>query len=268
MVVVIGETGQVARALRPFIPGATFLPSSVCNLEKPNQLIPILETYSPQAIINAAAFTQVDLAETEREKALLVNATSPGLIARWCAEKNIPLVHYSTDYVFNGAGSKPWVETDKADPINWYGHTKHQGEDQIVNSGCNHWIFRISWVHFEGGKNFVETIRRLSLQKEELKIVDDQWGSPTHASDVARVTRYALDSQLGFGLYHLRFSPYTTWYKFACKIIDDLKAGGVSVVTKKIIPISSEEFSTVAKKPKNSRLGSIIKSDLTNPLGD
>jgi dTDP-4-dehydrorhamnose reductase len=261
MTLVFGKNGQIAQSLLQLSPNLKFLSRVEAPFTEPDQLLTILNSLQPKLVINCAAYTAVDKAEDEKELALKINAHAPGVIAKWCAENNVPLIHYSTDYVFDGSGTKPWVETDTTNPINWYGHTKREGEKLIQNSKCEHYIFRVSWIYSPWGTNFPKTIRRLALERKELRIVDDQWGAPTNALDIARTTLSvaknieAKVSLVKSGIYHLRYENYTNWYQFACKIIEQEKVEQKDIVTEKVIPVSSAEFPTPAQRPKNSRLG-------------
>ena len=269
MVLVFGKNGQVAKSLSSLVPDARFLSSLEAPFTEPQKVLDLLNSHQPKIVINAAAYTFVDKAETERELSMQINATTPGQIAKWCAQNNATLIHFSTDYVFDGSGEKPWVETDIPNPINWYGTTKLEGEKLIQASGCISYIFRIAWVYCEWGTNFRNTIRRLACERKELKIVNDQWGSPTHAMDVARTVAELLKSMqqskdiIPPGLFHLRFAPYCTWFDFAIKIIDEAHKEGLPVVVAKVLPILSEEFPTPARRPKNSRLDTIYNIRLT-----
>lgn len=266
MVLVFGKNGQVAKSLSALMPEALYFSSVEAPFTEPQKVLELLKTHQPKTVINAAAYTAVDKAESERDLALQINATTPGLIAKWCAQNNATLIHFSTDYVFDGTGTKPWVETDTPNPINWYGHTKWEGEKLIQAAGATSYIFRIAWVYCEWGINFRNTIRRLACERKELKIVNDQWGSPTHAMDVANeVCEWLKKIKLNInapapGVYHLCFSPYCTWYDFAQEIVKDAKLEGLPVVVETLLPISSEEYPTPARRPKNSRLGSVYKS--------
>ncbi len=261
MILVFGKNGQIATALRELLPDATFLSSQEANFLNPQSVLEALNKLKPQVVINASAYTAVDQAEQEQETALTINATTPGVIAKWCCEHDATMIHYSTDYVFSGEGDRPWLETDPTNPVNWYGETKLRGEKAIQEAGCPAYIFRISWVYSPWGQNFPKTILRLAHERDELKIVNDQWGAPTDARDVARLT-----SQLAHnlemkgecpapGIYHLRFEDFQTWYQFAQKIITDARTAGLPLKVTQISPVTSEEFPTTAKRPKNSRLG-------------
>jgi len=264
MILVFGKNGQVATALSKILPQAIFLGSDQANFLEPQTVLNALEHYKPEIIINAAAYTQVDKAEIERSAAMTINAETPGVIAKWCKNHHALLIHYSTDYVFDGSGEKPWLETDAPNPVNFYGRSKWEGEKAIQASGCKHYIFRVSWVYSPWGVNFKKTILRLAQEREELKIVADQWGSPTKAEDIATETKKFIERYRGhkgpeFGLYHWRFSDYTSWYHFATSIVEEAKQSGIALKVKQILPISTEAFPTPAKRPKNSRLGTIHK---------
>lgn len=264
MILVFGKNGQVARALQEVLPQATFIGSDKANFLDSASVLSALNQYNPKIVINAAAYTQVDKAETEKEAALTINGTTPGAIAQWCKSHAALLIHYSTDYVFEGSGEKPWVETDLPNPVNYYGYSKWQGEKAIQESGCQYYIFRVSWVYSPWGQNFKKTILRLAQEREELSIVGDQWGAPTKAEDIASATKKVVESyQSGtpaeFGLYHWRFSEYMTWHQFAVNIIEEAKKAGAVLKIKTIKAIPTEAYPTPAKRPKNSRLGTIRK---------
>ncbi|HEY8269881.1 MAG TPA: dTDP-4-dehydrorhamnose reductase [Pseudobdellovibrionaceae bacterium] len=260
MILVFGKNGQVATALREILPQATFLGSDVANFLDLAAIKKSLDQHKPRVVINAAAYTQVDKAESEKEAALTINGTTPGVIAEWCKSHDALLVHYSTDYVFDGSGEKPWLETDQPNPVNYYGFSKWQGEKAIQASGCKHYIFRVSWVYSPWGQNFKKTILRLAQEREELNIVGDQWGAPTKAEDIARETKKVIEGYLNhkpleFGLYHWRFNDYTTWHQFAVDIVEEAKKSGVVLKIKNLNSIPTEAYPTPAKRPKNSRLG-------------
>ncbi len=264
MILVFGKNGQVATALREILPQATFLGSDIANFLDQATVLKALNQYNPTMVINAAAYTQVDKAESEKESALTINGATPGVIARWCKSHNAVFIHYSTDYVFDGSGEKPWLETDIPNPINYYGFSKWQGEKAIQASGCKYYIFRVSWVYSPWGQNFKKTILRLAEEREELNIVSDQWGAPTKAEDIAQETKKVIKDFLSgkpleFGLYHWKFSDYTTWHQFAQSIVEEAKKAGAVLKIKNIHAIPTEAYPTPAKRPKNSRLGTIRK---------
>ncbi len=261
---VFGKNGQVSKSLSMLLTDAQFTSSLETPFTEPQKVIALLEESRPSLVINAAAYTAVDKAETERDLAFQINATTPGAIADWCAKNKSTLIHFSTDYVFDGTGEKPWVETDLPNPVNWYGQTKLAGEQLIQKSGCTYYIFRISWVYCEWGTNFRNTIRRLACERKELKIVNDQWGSPTHAGDVARLVAKLVNTNflLSPGIYHLRFGPYITWYDFALQIIEEARQEALPAIVEKVLGIPSEEFPTPARRPKNSRMDTHFAEEL------
>ncbi|MCC6138327.1 MAG: dTDP-4-dehydrorhamnose reductase [Bdellovibrionaceae bacterium] len=260
MVVVFGKNGQVAKSIRTLKSDWTFLSSSESPFTDTDIVIKHLEHLKPKWVINTAAYTQVDKAESEKELCFKINTETPAAIAKWCKKNSATLVHFSTDYVFDGSGEKPWLETDTPAPLNYYGETKLKSEQEIVGSGCEYYIFRISWVYSNDGQNFPNTMKKLFRTKEELRIVNDQWGSPTSATDVAHTVCNLVDTKKPkpkCGIYHLCFAPYTTWYKIACDLWEKEQINFPDIITKKIIPITTEEYPTPARRPKNSRLATI-----------
>ncbi|MBI3631003.1 MAG: dTDP-4-dehydrorhamnose reductase [Candidatus Sungbacteria bacterium] len=256
---VIGSSGQLARAIKALRPDATYLDRSRADLSKPNELREVLESFNPSAVINAAAYTQVDNAEKEEELATAVNGFSPEVMAKYCAGRNIPLVHFSTDYIFDGSGEKPWCEDDAPSPLNAYGRSKLAGEKAIAQAGGKYLIFRTSWVYDAEGKNFVNTILRLAAEREELKIIADQHGAPTYAPHLGKgaleaLTKTAEMSQFPSGIYHLCNRGTTTWHGFASAIVEHGRRRGIAVKVKNIVPISTSEYPLPARRPFNSRL--------------
>ncbi len=222
------------------------------DLSKPDVLISNIGAFKPDAIINAAAYTQVDRAESEQELCRTINAVAPGMLAEYCAKNNIPFVHFSTDYVYEGVGTNPHFENESCSPQNFYGKTKAEGDQRIENLGADYLIFRSSWVYSDQGKNFVKTMLKLGSEKPELRVVNDQVGGPTYALDLAKtvfdVLMSALEmkiaSQFPKGIYHYCNSGFTTWADFAKVITPNTK----------IIGIPTSEYPTPAKRPQNSRL--------------
>lgn len=215
---------------------------------------------SPDVIVNAAAYTAVDKAESEPEQAYALNAEAPGILAQEAKKLDAWLIHYSTDYVFNGHGEQPYREVDDSDPLNVYGKSKLQGERNIVASGCSHLIFRTSWVYATYGNNFIKTILRLAQQRDKLTVIDDQIGSPTGAELIADITAHAVRTieqkpEIS-GLYHLTSSGSTSWYGFSQFILEYAKRSNypLRVQTETLQPILSKDFPTPAKRPRNSRL--------------
>jgi dTDP-4-dehydrorhamnose reductase len=210
-------------------------------------------------VINAAAYTQVDRAETEERLALTVNGEAPGLIAQWCAERAIPFVHFSTDYVFPGSGDRPWTEEDQPAPINAYGRTKLEGERRVAAAGGAWLIFRTSWVYDASGRNFVTTMLALGQERDTLRIVADQHGAPTYAPQLAAAVIAALDRARGMpvfpsGTYHLCNTGSTTWHGFAEAIFARAAADGMVLSVTSVEPIASASYPSPAQRPANSRL--------------
>jgi dTDP-4-dehydrorhamnose reductase len=230
------------------------------DLTDVNGVLATVRNVRPDAIVNAAAHTAVDAAEGEPDLARAINATGPAVLARAAAECGAWLVHYSTDYVFNGAGSKPWTEDDATGPLNVYGQTKLEGEQLIRSSGCRHLILRTSWVYASRGHNFARTMLRLAAERDQLTIIDDQHGAPTGADLLADVTAHALLAairrpELG-GTYHVTATGETTWYGYARHVVEAARAAGqpVRVAPDAIRPVASSAFKTAAARPLNSRL--------------
>jgi len=217
-----------------------------------------IEKLRPDVIVNAAAYTAVDKAESEAAKALQINYEAPQLLAEAMQRLNGWLVHYSTDYVFDGSGKRPWRESDATAPLNSYGKSKLLGEQAIEASGCKHLIFRTSWVYGAHGNNFAKTMLRLAGEREHLKVIDDQIGAPTGADLLADVTAHALHRAVAMpelaGLYHLTSFGETSWYDYARFIVSSALSHGVQLRVQNISPISTSEYQTSAQRPRNSRL--------------
>lgn len=233
------------------------LVGDLTNFEGVRQTI---QTIRPDVIVNAAAYTAVDRAETEEERELVykLNAAAPALLAREAASLGCLLVHYSTDYVFDGSGAKPWREGDATNPLNQYGLSKAKGEQAIQESGCRHLIFRTSWVYGAHGNNFIKTMLRLMSEREELKVVSDQTGAPTGAELLADITAHAICRVKAHpelqGLYHLTPTGESSWYKFAVFIAAEARKCGASLKIQDIHPIETVDYPTPAERPRNSRL--------------
>ena len=263
-ILLTGANGQVGWELQRTLSSlgeVVALDSQGLNLADAAALRDKLKFLAPQMIVNAAAYTAVDKAETEAERAHAVNAVAPGVMAEEAAQSGALLVHYSTDYVFDGSGSAPWLEDDSCSPLNVYGRTKLEGERLIEDSGCRHLIFRTSWVYGARGSNFLLTMRHLMRERPELKIVADQVGAPTWCRDLAEATAQIL-SQLTmlldkyethpWGIYHMCNAGETSWHGFAQAIQSlDQKE---SINTAKLVAISSSGYPTPAQRPHNSRL--------------
>jgi dTDP-4-dehydrorhamnose reductase len=270
MILVIGESGQVANALRERAAAFgeqrswVFLNRARLDLEFPERIEADLEAIvadlRPRLVINTAAYTAVDKAETEREKAFLINATSVGAIGRVCQSQDLPLIHFSTDYVYAGHGTSLQLESEPIAPLNVYGLSKAAGESAVTESGVKCLIFRTSWVYHHMGNNFVRTILRLAADREELNVVADQIGSPTSALALAdavigTVNKRCLEPGFdAWGVYNLAGKGTTSWYEFACAIIQEARALGFSLRVQRVNAITTAEFPTPAHRPLNSRL--------------
>jgi dTDP-4-dehydrorhamnose reductase len=217
-----------------------------------------IQRVAPDIIVNAAAYTAVDRAESDRDLALLINATAVQAIAEEVAKLGSWFVHYSTDYVFDGAGSVAWQEDDTVSAVNYYGMTKLMGEQAIAASGCKHLIMRTSWVYGARGNNFAKTMLRLAADRDELNIIADQVGAPTGADLIADVTAVAIRQALVdpevAGIYHLAAAGFTTWHEYASLVIEQGKASGLPLQVKALNPIPTTQFPTPARRPLNSRL--------------
>lgn len=212
----------------------------------------------PDVVVNAAAYTAVDKAESEPALARRINTEAPEVIARCVAKLGGWMVHYSTDYVFDGSGSQPWREGDPTGPLSVYGQSKLEGERAIQASGCKHLIFRTSWVYAARGGNFAKTMLRLAAEREELRVIDDQIGAPTGAELIADVTaltlRTAQNRPETSGLYHLAAAGEVSWHGYAALVIEQARLRGIPLSVQKIIPIAAREYPTPAQRPLNSRL--------------
>ena len=230
------------------------------DFSQPEALAATVRAVQPQVIVNAAAHTAVDKAESEPALAQALNATAPGVLAREAAALGATLLHYSTDYVFDGSGSQPRDETAATGPLSVYGRTKLEGEHLIQASGCRHLILRTSWVYAARGGNFAKTMLRLAVEREALNVIDDQIGAPTGADLLADVSAHALralaQNPALQGLYHCTASGQTSWYGYARHVIDWARAQGrpVRVAPDALSPIPTAQYPTPAQRPLNSRL--------------
>jgi dTDP-4-dehydrorhamnose reductase len=265
--VLFGATGQVGwelqRALAP-LGDVTALHSRstehAADFSHPEALAATVRALRPDVIVNAAAYTAVDKAESEPDLARAVNALSPGVLAREAAALGAWLVHYSTDYVFDGSGERPWREDDATGPLNTYGRTKLEGEGLIRASGCRHLILRTSWVYAARGGNFAKTMLRLAAERDRLTVVADQHGAPTGADLLADLSahliRHAQRDAAASGTYHAVAAGETTWHDYARFVIEWARSQGraVKVAREAIEPVPSSAFPTPAQRPHNSRL--------------
>ena len=230
------------------------------DFANPEGVAATVRALKPDVIVNAAAHTAVDKAESEPELARLLNATTPGVLAREAGALGAWLVHYSTDYVFDGSGTRPWVETDTPAPLSVYGRTKLEGEQLIQQSGAKHLILRTSWVYAARGGNFAKTMLRLAQERERLTVIDDQWGAPTGAELLADVTAHAIrhlqQRPQDAGLYHLVAGGEVTWNGYAKFVIEHASKAqsAIKIVAKEVAPVPTSAFPTPAVRPHNSRL--------------
>lgn len=264
-ILITGVTGQVGAALVPRLsPFGRVISAdrSLVDMTKPGEIALRLDELAPDMIVNPAAYTAVDKAEAERDLAFLVNEAAPLAIARWAADKRVPLVHFSTDYVFGGSGTMPWRETDTPAPLSVYGASKLAGEIAIQSVGGPHLIARTSWVYAPVGANFFRTIVRLAKERDELRIVADQFGAPTSAAIIADTIAAMFADARGVsdviasagGLVHLTASGGTSWHGFATAIVEGLQARDVRLKVARILPIATAEYPVKAQRPLNSRL--------------
>jgi dTDP-4-dehydrorhamnose reductase len=284
-ILLIGKNGQVGADLLRVLPAlgdTVALDRQHLDLSKPEEIRRAIREYQPRLIVNAAAYTAVDKAEKEEAIARAINAEAPALLAEEAKQIGAAVVHYSSDYVFDGSKSAPYVEDDPPNPINAYGKTKLAGEEGIRASGAAHLIFRTSWVYALRGRNFLLTILRLATEREELRLVHDQIGAPTWSREIARATAEVLGRLAGEGdvasalarsggTYHMTAAGVTSWHEFALAILEEASrlpqgtpwfaaaTGGLPLITRRIIPITSPEYPTPARRPacsvlSNSRL--------------
>jgi dTDP-4-dehydrorhamnose reductase len=231
----------------------------IADFDRPESLSSLIARIAPGAVINAAAYTAVDRAESDRDAAFRANAEAPAVIAEACARIGIPLVHYSTDYVFDGTGNRPYREDDPASPLGVYGESKHAGELAVERSGTQHAVLRTAWVYAEHGKNFMRTMLRLAAERDELRVVADQVGSPTSAERIAVTTALVLRTMLenrerSFGVRHLTASGQTSWHGFAEAIVDRAFARGLLGRRVPVVPIGTADYPTPARRPTYSVL--------------
>lgn len=240
-------------------------PCEVANLDHPSTLTGLVHRAAPDVVVNAAAYTAVDRAESERETAFRVNEEAVAALARACAARDTLLVHYSTDYVFPGDTPRPRREDDPTDPVSVYGASKLAGEEAIRASGCRHLVFRISWVYAAHGHNFLRTMLRMAGEREELRVVDDQIGTPTPAHWIAEATSSAIAAVTGpdshrpkvsirRGTWHLAPSGEASWHGFAEAIFANALQAGLIIRPPTVIPVPTSDYPTLARRPPYSRL--------------
>jgi dTDP-4-dehydrorhamnose reductase len=265
-ILLTGTSGQVGAALWPLLErqGSVWAPKrDAFDLSRPPTLTVALDAARPELIVNPAAYTAVDRAEDERELAFRVNAEAPAVMAKWAERHGVPMVHFSSDYVFDGSGTAPWREESEPNPLSVYGASKLAGDQAIIAAGPAYLIARTSWVYAAKGTNFLSTILRLAKEREELRVVADQVGAPTSARVIAESIVNVLSAAQGDpgrmlgergGILNVACSGATSWRGFATAIVEGARARGMTLRCEGILAIRTEEFPTKAKRPANSRL--------------
>ncbi|WP_273010243.1 MULTISPECIES: dTDP-4-dehydrorhamnose reductase [unclassified Alcanivorax] len=265
-ILLLGKNGQVGwelqRSLAPLGKVTAldrFGQDSLCgDISNMDGLRHTIDTVKPDILVNAAAYTAVDKAEDEPELAIRLNTEAPVVMAKAMQALGGCLVHYSTDYVFDGSGTTPWKEADEVGPLSVYGASKMAAESAIQETGCHHLIFRTSWVYASRGNNFAKTMLWLAKERETLNVINDQIGAPTGADLIADVTAHALRQwqrqPQTAGLYHLAASGETSWHQYANVVIQWAQKAGIPLAVQSVNPIPSEEYPVPAERPKNSRL--------------
>ena len=264
-ILIAGAAGQVGVELQRSFAGfgkIVAVDLETVDLANADQTRALVRRVQPNVILNAAAYTAVDRAESQRDLAMAINATAPRILAEEALRLDALLVHYSTDYVFNGEKQQPWVETDEPGPLNVYGESKLAGEQAIQQVGGRFLIFRTSWVYGPHGNNFLLTMLRLARERDRLSIVDDQFGSPTTSIELARATRAVTEGVLGGqfgtpqewrGLYHMTCADSTTWFGFAKAIFAGAEER-LKLKQPELTPQATKDYPTPAKRPRNSVL--------------
>ena len=263
-ILLLGKNGQVGwelqRSLGPLgeVLALDRNSSTHCgDLANLEGLAETVRVFRPQVVVNAAAYTAVDKAESDQTTAHLINALAPEVLSRACAAIDALLVHYSTDYVFDGGGQTPWVETDTTGPVNVYGRSKLAGEQGIAKQGARHIVFRTSWVYGTEGGNFAKTMLRLAQEREKMAVINDQYGAPTGAALLADITALSLQqTQALSGIYHLAAAGETTWHAYAQYVLQTAKQfkPDIDYKVKEVAAVPTSEFPTPALRPLNSRL--------------
>ncbi len=260
-ILLLGKNGQLGWELQrslSCVGEVVALGHADADFAHPQDLATVVANHKPHIIVNAAAYTAVDKAESDSRNAYAVNAEAPAVLAQAAKICGALLVHYSTDYVFDGAHTKPWQEADPTGPLNVYGASKLKGEQAIIHSGCQYLIFRTSWVYGSRGGNFAKTMLRLAQERDELKVIDDQHGAPTGADWLADMSARAIVQTLADpskqGLYHAAVSGETSWHGYASYVIEQAKALQYPIKAQAIHAVETSAFPTPAVRPINSRL--------------
>jgi dTDP-4-dehydrorhamnose reductase len=290
-ILLIGKTGQIGRELHrrlPVLGEVVALDRTQMDLSRPDSVREVIRSIHPTIIVNAAAYTAVDEAEQDEAAAHVINADAPRIMAEEALRIGAALVHYSTDYVFDGSATSPYREADPTNPISAYGRSKLLGEQAIQQVGCTHLIFRTAWVYAREGKNFLLTILRLATEREELRIVDDQIGAPTWSREIATATEHALSHILQngdartiarfSGIYHMTAAGQASWHAFADAILHELPGAaargwvatatnGRPLIARRLTAIRTSDFPTPARRPaysvlSNQRLNDVLQTRL------
>lgn len=248
VILVTGANGQLGSELTRLLgQKAIFLTRAELDYSNSDELIRVFDKYKFHSFVNTVAYNQVDLAEDERDLSMQINGHAPGILAEECKKRNIQFVHYSTDYVFDGKSSEPYLETSKTAPINFYGKTKLAGEESVLAANSKSMVIRTSWVFSSFAKNFVKTIINAGQMRDQLKVVNDQIGSPTWAMELAKVTALSLEKKLS-GIYHYSQEGHCSWYEYA----EEIKK--LAKFKAEILSVPASEYVTKATRPKYSLL--------------
>jgi dTDP-4-dehydrorhamnose reductase len=272
-ILLAGSGGQLAQELQPILLSSgevIAVDRTRLDLSQPESIRQIMAEIQPDLVVNAGAYTAVDKAESEPELARAVNGIAPGIFAAECEKLGASLIHISTDYVFDGSQGSPYLETDSTNPLGTYGKSKLMGEEAIRQAGNRHIIIRTAWVYGNGGKgNFVKTMLRLGKEREEIRVVADQIGSPTWTGDLAAAIAQIIPQikPENFGTYQYTNSGVCSWYDFAIAIFEEAEKLGFPLKVQRVVPITTAEYPTPAKRPAFSVLSSVKISALlgTNP---
>jgi len=267
-ILLAGGSGQLAQELQPILLSVgevIAVDRTSVDLSQPETIRQAMADIQPDLVVNAGAYTAVDKAESEPQLAHAVNGIAPGIFAEECEKLGASLIHFSTDYVFDGSSGSAYLETDSTNPLGTYGKSKLAGEEAIRQAGNRHIIIRTAWVYGNGGKgNFVKTMLRLGKEREEIRVVADQIGSPTWTGDLAAATTHIIPG-IGledFGTYHYTNSGVCSWYDFAIAIFEEAEKLGFALKIKRVIPITTAEYPTPAKRPAFSVLSTVKISAL------
>lgn len=265
-ILLTGVSGQIGGALREPLEAMGDVVGAdrkLLDFLRPDKMPETLNAMKPDLIVNPAAYTAVDRAETEPDLAFSVNGTAPGVMAQWAANHDVPIVHFSTDYIFDGSGDQPWREDDPAGPLSVYGRSKLAGENAVRAAEGMYLIIRTSWIYAASGNNFLQKIIQRARATDELRVVSDQFGAPTSAQSIAEIIPHIVAGDKASiasrfnglkGIVHIANSGTTNWYGFAAAILNGLSQRRISFSAKTIVPVSSSDAPTAASRPRNSRL--------------